>query len=115
MNKTCEATKQLDAEIVRCIKANDELTGYKVVQLISAPPMTIRYRLKTLVKAGLLDCREDRKAKVYSLPKAVKEEPKAMTQAPPKRYSAGRTRKGKSLGAMAFEGNGTKASVSREA
>ena len=137
MNKTRESTKQLDAEIIRCVSENVKISGYGIVKLISAPPMTIRYRLKVLVKDRLLDCSKIGNAFIYRLPrtspgvpetksttapKMVSRGPKAgkieiadALHAPPKLFSSGKPRRGKSLAAMAFEGNRSRSSVSREA
>jgi hypothetical protein len=99
-----------------------------VIKCTQAPKNTVLYKLKRLVELGELDCQEARKGKVYSLPKTITDLPdgreeraprmvsrvrqKASESAvetgrtPPKLYASGRARRGKSMVAMAFEGNG---------
>ena len=130
MSRTHEESKQLDAEIKLCIANHGPISGYCVIKCTQAPKNTVLYKLKRLVELGELDCQEARKGKVYSLPKTITDLPdgreerapkmvsrgpqKARESAvetgktPPKLYASGRQRRGKSMAAMAFEGNGTR-------
>lgn len=69
MNRTRLEMEQLRAEIMRCIAANDGLSGSDIVRKIGAAPSTIQYNLKMLTRAGRLDCIETRYKHFYSLPK----------------------------------------------
>ncbi|MFA5407258.1 MAG: hypothetical protein GX421_11370 [Caldisericales bacterium] len=128
MSRTHEESKQLDAEIKLCIEQNGPLSGYRITKCTQAPPMTIHYKLKMMVKRGELNCKKKGKAILYSLPLTVADLPEAKRELAPKmvsrgpkaltentlrsedylvkRYSSGRQRRSKSLAAMAFEGNG---------
>jgi len=128
MSLTHEESKQLDAEIKLCIEQNGPLSGYRITKCTQAPPMTIHYKLKRMVKRGELICKKKGKAILYSLPLTVADLPEAKRELAPKmvsrgpkalsektiesedrvikRYSSGRQRHGKSMAAMAFEGNG---------
>ena len=128
MSRTHEESKQLDAEIKLCIAKHGSISGYGIVKCIQAPPMTIRDKLKRMVEKGELNSRDNGRAKLYSLPLTVADLPdgreerapkmvsrgpqKARESAvetgrtPPKLYASGRQRRGKSMVAMAFEGNG---------
>jgi hypothetical protein len=128
MSRTHEESKQLDAEIKLCIANHGPISGYCVIKCTQAPKNTVLYKLKRMVELGELDCQEARKGKVYSLPKTITDLPdgrkerapkmvsrgpqKARESAvetgktPPKLYASGRQRRGKSMAAMAFEGNG---------
>ena len=128
MSRTHEESKQLDAEIKLCIANHGPISGYCVIKCTQAPKNTVLYKLKRMVELGELDCQEARKGKVYSLPKTITDLPdgrkerapkmvsrgpqKARESAvetgktPPKLYASGRQRRGKSMVAMAFEGNG---------
>jgi hypothetical protein len=123
-----DRSKQLDEEIKLCIANHGPISGYCVIKCTQAPKNTVLYKLKRLVELGELDCKEARKGKVYSLPKTVadlpdgrkEKAPKMVSRGPqkaressievdsvpPKLYSSGRQRHGKSMAAMAFEGNG---------
>jgi len=125
-----DQSNQLDAEIKQCIANHGSISGYCVIKCTQAPKNTVLYKLKRLVELGELDCQEARKGKVYSLPKTITDLPdgreerapkmvsrgpqKARESAvetgrtPPKLYASGRARRGKSMAAMAFEGNGTR-------
>ena len=128
MSHDRDRSKQLDAEIKQCIANHGPISGYCVIKCTQAPKNTVLYKLKRLVELGELDCQEARKGKVYSLPKTITDLPdgreerapkmvsrgpqKARESAvetgrtPPKLYASGRARRGKSMVAMAFEGNG---------
>ena len=130
MSLNRDRSKQLDAEIKQCIANHGPISGYCVIKCTQAPKNTVLYKLKRLVELGELDCQEARKGKVYSLPKTITDLPdgreerapkmvsrgpqKASESAvdtgrtPPKSYSSGRARRGKSMVAMALEGNGTR-------
>ena len=128
MNK--HQSEQLDAEIKLCIEKNGPISGYGIIKCVQAPPMTVRFKLKRMVELGELDCQDARKGKVYSLPLKVEDLPDSKTETAPrmvsrgpqkprispageawtptKLYSSGRPRRGKSMAAMAFEGNGAR-------
>ena len=128
MSLNRDRSKQLDAEIKQCIANHGPISGYCVIKCTQAPKNTVLYKLKRMVELGELDCQEARKGKVYSLPKTITDLPdgrkerapkmvsrgpqKARESAvetgktPPKLYASGRARRGKSMVAMAFEGNG---------
>ena len=128
MNK--DQSEQLDAEIKLCISKHGPISGYCVIKCTGAPKNTILYQLKRLVELGELDCHEARKGKTYSLPLKVADLPDSKTETAPrmvsrgpqkprispaaeawtptKLYSSGRPRRGKSMAAMAFEGNGAR-------
>ena len=128
MSMNPQQSKQLDAEIKLCIAKHGQMSGYCVIKCTQAPKNTVLYKLKRLVELGELDCQEARKGKVYSLHKTITDLPdgreerapkmvsrgpqKARESAvetgrtPPKLYASGRQRRGKSMVAMAFEGNG---------
>lgn len=121
-------SKQLDEEIKQCIAKNGPLSGYRIIKCTQAPSTTIRYKLKVMVERGELVCQEAKKGRIYRLPEPARAKegirteiaPKMVSRGPTgvterviesehymiKRYSSGRPRKGKSMAAMAFEGNG---------
>ena len=130
MSLNQDQSKQLDAEIKLCISKHGQMSGYCVIKCTQAPKNTVLYKLKRLVELGELDCQEARKGTVYSLPKTItdlpdgREEraPKMVSRGPQKAresavetgrtpsklYASGGARRGKSMAAMAFEGNGTR-------
>ena len=60
---------QLRAEIVRFVKDNEPCSGYRIYTNLHFSETTARLNLKQMIKDGLLDCKESRYRKLYSVPK----------------------------------------------
>jgi predicted HTH transcriptional regulator len=69
--KTVKQMNQLRAEIIRFVKREGPVSGYKIYTSLGFPESTARINLKQMVKDGKLDCVETSYKKLYSIPKTA--------------------------------------------
>ena len=69
VRKTKVQMTQILAEIIDFVRDNEPCSGYRIYTNLHISETTARVHIREMVKAGVLDCKESRYRKMYSIPR----------------------------------------------